>query len=113
MDAGSGERAVGRENWRQAPVVRRQGEEFVLAEIGLDLQDLAELAGLEALAQLDHGRLEAALVAYAQRDAGLFDGSDRAPDVLASQAQGFFAKHVLAGPCRLLDLFGMEAVRGA
>ena len=77
------------------------------------MQDLAELAGLEALAQLDHGRFEAALVTDAKGDAGLFDGSNRAPDVLASQAQGFFAKHVLAGACRLLDLLGMEAVRGA
>ena len=113
MDPGRGERPVGREHRRQPPVVRGQGKELVLAEVGFDLQDLAELADLEALAQFDHRRLEAALVAYAQRDAGFLNRGNGAPDIVTGQAKRLFAKHVFAGARSLLDLFGMEAVRRA
>ena len=56
---------------RQSPIVGRQFQELVLAEIAFQQQRIAEFAGGKALAHLDHGGLEPALVADAQLDAGL------------------------------------------
>jgi hypothetical protein len=70
VDAGGRQRPDGGVLDREPPVVRRQGQELVLAEVALEDERDAEVTGTDPVAQLDDRRLEAALVPDAQLDAG-------------------------------------------
>src|SRR3970040_971848 len=80
---------------RQAPVVGRQREEFVLTEVRLDLEHRPQLARIGQPPQLQHGRLEAPLVTDRQRHARTLDRLERSQHLGARQAQRLLAEHVL------------------
>ena len=57
-----------------SPVVWRETEKFVLAEIALDLKNGSQFARRDASHQIDDWRLEPSLMAYAEDDSGAFTG---------------------------------------
>lgn len=70
---------------------------MLIAEIALDMKDLAELAGCDDTLDLAHAWKAALVVAERERNAGLCAGTDRAFGLGARQCQGLFAPDRLAG----------------
>ena len=104
MDAGRRHRSGRRLGAGQAPVLGGEREEFVLAEIRLDLQRRAEFAGLDHPAELEDRRLEPALVADAELHARVLASCDGGGRIGAGEAERLLTEHVLAGLGGLHDL---------
>ena len=77
---------------------------FGIGHAGFDVLDGAELARLDAVVQLDHLRMEAAVVADADNALGLAHRVDRRLGLLLGEGEGLLAIDVLAGGGRGLDL---------
>ena len=88
----------------RAPRRRRQEQRVGIRHAGFDMLDRAELARLDAIAQLDHLRMEAAIVADADRAPGLAHGVERGFGLLLGEGERLLAKDVLAGGRGGLDL---------
>ena len=76
-----------------------------------DVQNGAKLAGADHVAQLVHLRMEAAIVAEPERDAGLAHGRDGIFRLLLGERERLLAEHVLAGACRGNHLRSMHGMR--
>src|SRR5579875_1290512 len=113
MNAGRRERADRRELRREAPIVERQREKFLLAEIALHEQRLSELSRGEPAAEITDGGFEAALVPDSEHQAGFRDGLQRAFGLRPRGTERLFAEDMLAGARGRNDLLGVEAVRRA
>ena len=88
----------------RAPRRRRQEQRVRIGHAGFDVLDGAELAGLDAVVQLDHLRMEAAVVADADHALGLAHGVERRFGLLLGKGERLLAIDVLAGGGRGLDL---------
>ena len=96
---------------RQAPVVGRQLQEQVLAEVRLDRQGGAERARPDLRHEVEDRRLEAPFMADAERQPRRGDRRDRTLRLGRRRAQRLLAEDVLAGRGGRDDLVGMELVR--
>ena len=96
----------------RAPRVRLQHQRIGKRHRRFDVQDGAEVAGADPLAQLGHLRMEAAVVAEAERDAGLRRRGDgllaRPPCV---SANGFSQKTCLPAARAAITCAGVQRVR--
>ena len=88
----------------RAPRRRRQEQRVGIGHGGFDVQDGAELAGPDAVAQLDHLRMEAAVVADADHALGLAHRRDRVLRLPLGERERLLAIDVLAGGRGGLDL---------
>ncbi len=95
---------------RQLSGVMR-GEQIV-ADIGLQMQDLAEFAGLDRAARILHRRFVAAFVPDAEHDPGTVARGENALGARGGQGQRLFAEDLLAGGNGREDLLLVLAVRG-
>ena len=111
VNAGGRQRPGRIDGLRQSPIVRRQFQEQILAEIALHQQRIAEFAGRKPLSHLDHGGLEPAFVADTQLNAGLVHGRNRSLRVGRGGAERLFAEHMASGRRGRDDLFGMALLR--
>ena len=111
MNAGRGKRPDRIGAIRQSPVIARQFQELVLAEIAFQQQRIAEFAGRKPLAHLDNSGLEAPFVSDAQLDTGLPHRRNRRLRIGHRRAQRLLAEHVTTRPCRCNDLFGVVLLR--
>ena len=82
-----------------------------MAEIGLDLQDPTESAGIDIGEKLGHRRLEAALVAHAEHEPRVPAQADQALGIGFRQGQRLLAEHVFAGGRAEADLLVVEGMR--
>ena len=90
QSAGRGLFAVG------APGLGLQKQRIGEGHGGFGMHDDAEPAGLHALAQLHHFRMEAAVIAEPERDPGLLHRRDRILRFLLGQRERLFAIDMLA-----------------
>ena len=78
------------------PVVGGHVAELVVAEVALDVEDGAELAGVDHPLDLLPALLEAALVAYSEDDAGLAAGGEHPAHAGGFQGERLLAEDLLA-----------------
>jgi hypothetical protein len=93
------------------PAIGVERLEDTVAEIGLDMERLADGAGIEALLELLHRRLPAALMADAEGDARLLAGLDHPLRGLDGERQRLLAEDLLAGGSGLQRQRLMQRVR--
>ncbi len=88
---------------RRGRVARQDGDEL----------DIAGSTFGQPLLQGGEIRIEAAVEADHQRDAGLLDPGQRLADALGIEVDRLLAEHRLAGRCRLVDEIGVGVGRRA
>jgi hypothetical protein len=88
----------------RAPRGRRQRQRVGIGHVGFDVLDDAKVAGLDAVAQLHHLGMEAAVVADADDALGLEHRVDRSLGLGLGEGERLLAIDVLAGARRGDDL---------
>ena len=83
----------------------------LMAQIGLDMMDLAEFAGVDHALDLAHRGAIAVVVADAEGDAGLLRRLDAAQALILVQRERLFGQHMLAGRRRGDDLVDVLRMR--
>ena len=84
----------------------------LVAEMPLDMQDVAEDAVSNGPLELAHRRKAPLVVAEAKDDAGVATGGNRALGLAASESERLLAPDRLAGPRHRNDLIDVQRMRG-
>ena len=95
----------------QAPVVPVERKKLVVAEVGFDLVNPPQFAGVRPGQKVGDRRFPAPLVPHPENEARVATKPDGLLGAGLRQGQRLFAKHMLAGCDRGLDLLAMQRMR--
>src|SRR5205823_2682837 len=84
----------------------------LVAEMSLDMQDVAEDAVSNAMPQLAHRRKAPLVVAEAEDDAGVAAGGNSTLGLAATESERLLAPDRFAGPRHCNDLVDVQRMRG-